>query len=199
MNPTLLIAVLTAVVALIGTAATYWLGRRNTSGAIDTSVAADLWNEGGKIRAELRTDLADTKSALTAATTAVTALNDELRLSREKTDAALEESRLSRQETRELKAQIVELTTQITELHRAQIDALTAQTTKLTEQTSAVSNEVKTKNGITLGGLADNAETRRILAISEAERTEHEREHLRTAADRLPDDLAADQTKDTET
>jgi len=196
MATTLIIAAFTLVTALVGSWVTWKVSKRNASGAIDTSVAADLWAEGGKIRGELRTDLADTKTALGEAVEAVKSLNDELRLSREKTDAALEESRLSRQETRELKTQIAQLTEQITELHRAQIDALTAQTTKLTEQTGAVCDEVKTKNGLTLGGLADNAESRRILAIPEGERTAHEREHLRTASDRLPDDLAASQKDD---
>ncbi len=129
--------------------------------------------------------------ALREAVAAITALNNEIRLSREEAEA-------SRRETRGLKSQIAALTAQVTELHAAQIHALKDQTTQLTEQTTAVSDEVRTKNGITLGGLADNTETRRILDIPEGDRTEHEREHLRTASERLPDDLAADQTKGTE-
>jgi sRNA-binding protein len=183
MATTLIIAALTAVVALVGSLVTWMISKRNASGAIDTSVAADLWAEGGKIRGELRTDLADTKAALTAAAAAVTELKDEIRLSREETAAAREESRLSREETREMKAHITSLTAQISELHRTQIEAL---------------NEVKTGNTLTIGGMADNAESRRIMEVPKAARTSHEADHLDTATDRLPSDLAADQTQDKE-
>lgn len=176
-----LIALITAATAIVGSFVTWRIAKRTSSGAIDTSQASDLWAEGGAIRGELRADLASTKTALQQAATAVSALNEELRLSREKTDAALEESRLSRQETRELKVQITELKAQMTELHKTQMNAL---------------NEVKTHNTLSIGGMADNAESRRILNVPKDERTEHEREHLRTAPDRLPDDLAASQEGD---
>lgn len=177
----IIIVAITAVAAVIGSYVTWRIAKRNTSGAIDTSVAADLWAEGGKIRGELRTDLAETKVALNDAITAVKALNDELRLSRERTESALEESRLSRQETRELKTQITELTGQLTELHQVQIAAL---------------QEVQTHNTLTIGGLADNIESRRIMDIPKNKRTDEEHEHLRTASNRLPDDLAASQKGD---
>lgn len=176
-----LIALITAITAIVGSFVTWRIAKRTSSGAIDTSQASDLWAEGGAIRGELRADLASTKTALQQAASAVTALNEELRLSREKTDAAVEEIRLSRQETRALKAQITKLTAQINDLHRAQMEAL---------------SEVKTYNTLTLGAMADNAESRRILAVPKAERTEHEREHLRTAPERLSDDLAASQEGD---
>lgn len=121
----IIIAAFATIAAVIGSFVTWKISQRNTSGAIDTSVAADLWEEGGKIRGELRTDLAETKAALVDAVAAVTALNDELRLSREKTEAALEEIRQSHQATRELKAQITALTAQITELQRTALEALT--------------------------------------------------------------------------
>ncbi len=185
---TALIGVLTVLMAGVGSWVTWKISKRNASGAIDTSVAADLWAEGGKIRGELRVDLtetkkqlADTSAALREAVAAITALNDEIRLSREQTAEAQEEHRLSRMETKELKLHITELTGQITELHRAQLEAL---------------REVKTGNTLTLGGLADNVESRRIMDVPEGDRTDHEQEHLRTAADRLPPDLAARQPDD---
>lgn len=177
-------AALAPIAAVIGAFITLKISKRNSSGAINTSDATDLWEEGGNIRKELREDLSTTKEALTAAVTAVNALNEELRLSRDKTEAALEESRLSRKETGELKTQITELTAQIADLHRTSLEALT---------------QVKTNNTLTLGGMADNAESRRIMDVPRSDRTPHERDHLDSASDRLPDDLAADQTKDKET
>lgn len=195
MTTTILIAVLTAVTAVIGSFVTWKISKRNTSGAIDTSVAADLWAEGGQIRGELRTDLAETKKQLEATNTslreavaAVSALNDDIRLSREETTVA-------REETRELKVQITKLTAQITQLHAAQLEALHRQT-GLQAQAVELHNEVQTKNSLTLGGLADNAETRRILTIPEEKRTKHEQDHLDTASERLPPDLAAPQERD---
>lgn len=197
MATSLIIAAFTVVTALVGSWVTWKISKRNTSGAIDTSVAADLWAEGGKIRGELRTDLAETKKklddttdALREAATAITDLNTEIRESREETAAALEESRLSRQETRELKEQIKALTSQITELHKAQLEAMKAQTESIAEKTDAVKKEVKTKNGNTLGELADHAETRRVLQIPEGERTDAERAHLDVIPDLLDEDLA---------
>jgi flagellar motility protein MotE (MotC chaperone) len=40
-------------VAVVGAAATYFLGRRSTSGSIETSAASDLWTESRAIRTEL--------------------------------------------------------------------------------------------------------------------------------------------------
>ncbi|HEV8177408.1 MAG TPA: hypothetical protein VGP44_06920, partial [Gemmatimonadales bacterium] len=51
--------------------------------------------------------------------------------------------------------------------------------------------EVKTANALTIGALADNIESRRILDIPEADRTEVEKEHLASAGDRLPDSQRA--------
>jgi len=187
MTVAIAIAVLTAVTAVIGSFVTWKIAKRNASGAIDTSVAADLWAEGGKIRTELRTDLADTKqkleetnTALRSAVAAVSALNDEIRAARERADC----------ERVELREQISALTAQVTELSRAQ----TAQTTNLSARTTDLHNEVKTSNGLTIGGLADNTETRRILAVPSHLRTAAELEHLRSAPDRLPPDLAARQS-----
>jgi len=186
----ILIAAFTAVAMIVGSFVTWRIAKRTSSGAIDTSQASDLWAEGGKIRSELRVDLTatkqqleDTSAALREAVAAITALNEEIRRSREETEAAREEYRLSRQETRELKTQITELTAQITELHRTQVTALA---------------EVSTHNSLTLGGMADNDETRRILAVPKADRTPHEEDHLRTAPERLPDNLAASQGSDDE-
>ncbi len=188
MTATALIGALTVLMAGVGSWVTWKISKRNASGAIDTSVAADLWAEGGKIRGELRVDLTETKkqledtsAALREAVAAITALNEEIRLSRQQTEAAREEHRLSRQETKDLKLHITQLTGQITELHRTQIEAL---------------REVKTGNTLTIGGMADNAESRRIMNVPHEDRTPTERDHLDTASDRLSPDVAADQTKD---
>jgi len=197
MTATVLIALITAFAAVIGSFVTWKISKRNASGAIDTSVAADLWAEGGKIRGELRTDLAETKekleetnTALREAVAAVSALNDDIRLSRKETEAALEESRLSRKEGHERATQITALTAQVAQLLRNQ--------SGISQQATDLCNEVKTKNSLSLGGLADNTETRRILAIPPEDRTRHEQDHLDTATDRLPADLAAWQPGDEE-
>ncbi len=172
----IIIALLGFVSACIGSYATWKISKRTASGDVAASTASDLWAEGGQIRTELRAELTETKTALKEAATAVTELKDEIRLSRQETHDA-------REETQQLKSQISALTEQITELHGMQMEAL---------------KEVKTGNTLTIAGLADNAETRRILAVPKEKRTEKEREHLKTAPDRLPDDQAVDQTEDKE-
>ncbi len=171
------VVLLGVLTACLGSFVTWKIAKRNASGAIDTSVASDLWAEGGQIRTELRAELAETKEALKDALKAVLELRDEIRLSRQQTDDA-------REETLELKKHLVSLTEQIINLKETQTEAL---------------KEVKTGNTLTIAELADNAETRRILDILKKDRTAKETEHLNTASDRLPDDLAADQTKDKET
>ncbi len=173
----IIIALLATIAACIGSYMTWKISKRNASGAIDTSVASDLWAEGGQIRTELRTELTETKTALREASKAVTELKDEIRLSRQETHDA-------RAEALELKKQLNMLTQQITELHRTQMEAL---------------KEIKTGNTLTLAELADNIESRRIMALPKKDRTDMETAHLDTASERLSDDLAADQTNDKET
>ncbi len=173
---TVIIGALAAIAAVIGSFVTWKISKRNTSGSIDTSEASDLWAEGSQLRAELRTELTETKAALHTAAEAITELKDEIRLSREETHGA-------RTEALELRIHIAALTEQITELHKTQMEAL---------------KEVKTGNTLTLAGLADNAETRRIMEIPKKDRTNTEQGHLDTALERLSVDQAADQTDDKE-
>lgn len=145
------------LVAVISGAVTWAVARRTNSGKIDTSEAAKLWDEGTNMRLELRAEVLSLKSQLSEAITAVTELNREIKASRAETERAREETRQSREETRQLMAQIAEVHT-----------------------------EVKTSNALTIGALADNTETRRILEIPKADRSQVENEHVATAGDRLP-------------
>ena len=149
--------------ALITGAVTWLVAKRSKSGAINTSEAATLWDEGTKMRVELRDEVTLLKAQLADAITAVTELNREIKASRSETERAREETRKSRAETRQLMAQI--------------------------EQ---VHGEVKTSNALTMGALADNTETRRILDIPREQRTTVEQQHLATAGDRLPTDQRPD-------
>jgi len=164
---TIIIAAFAAITAVIGSIVTWRVARRHTSGEIDTSEAADLWAEGGKIRSELREELKETKAALREAANAVIGLRDEIRLSRQETTDA-------RNEALKLQVQLAGLVREVAELHLA----------------------IKTGNILTIGGLADNAESRRIMALPKEDRTESETEHLDTAGERLPPNQAADQSKD---
>lgn len=182
------IAPLAVVLAAAVTGFVAWtVAKRTTSGSIDTSEAATLWDEGTIMRKELREQVttlraesADLKTQLTIAVAAVTSLNDEIRRSRQETEAAREETRLSREETRKL---------------MSQIESLHQETKGVLIETSHVLDEVKTSNALSIGALADNTESRRILEITPSERTSQENEHLATAHDRLPDELRADQNK----
>lgn len=165
-----IVGALAVIVGAVITGVVTWsVARRTKSGKIDTSEAATLWDEGTKMRGELRDELVSTKEQLGKAITAITALNEEIRRSRAETEASREETRLSRAETRKLMLQI-----------------------------DNVHDEIKTANALTIGALADNTETRRILEIPKEERTEAENQHVATAGDRiderhLPDIPPADQ------
>lgn len=127
------------------------------SGKIDTSEAAKLWDEGTNMRVELREEVLSLKSQLRESNSTMKELTREIRISRDETERAQEEARKSREETRTLMAQIAEL-----------------------------HNEVKTSNALTIGNLADNAETRRILLVPEGERSSVEKEHIDSANERQP-------------
>lgn len=145
------------LVSLITGAVTWMVARRTKSGKIDTSEASQLWDEGTAMRVELRVQVATLQEKLAEAIKAVSALNEEIRMSRSETASAQEETRLSRIEIRRLMAKL-------NDLHE----------------------EVKTSNALTIGALADNTETRRILEIPREERTDVEKQHLATANQRLP-------------
>jgi hypothetical protein len=104
----------------------------------------------------MSTELAGTRSALTesnskldTAIAKITSLLDQIGISNAATADAREETRLAREQTALLRAEI-----------------------------HSVHEEVKTGNALTLGALADNAETRRIAALPEHERTAAELEHV---------------------
>lgn len=151
---------LAVILAAIISGVVAWLiARRTTSGKIDTSEAAKLWDEGTVMRKELRDEVILLKQQLNDAIAAVTGLNREIKASRSETEHAREETRQSRSETRILMEQI--------ELLHA---------------------EVQTNNTLTIAALADNAETRRILEVPKSERTPVEFDHLATVDDRQPTD-----------
>jgi hypothetical protein len=151
-------ALAVVLVALVTGFVTWRASSRAKSGKIDTSEAATLWDEGTKMRLELRNEVTTLKAQLTEAITAITDLNREIKASRSETERAREETRLSRAETRRLMGQIEEL-----------------------------HGEVKTSNRLTMGALADNIETRRILLLPKEDRTPVEFEHLASAGERLPE------------
>ena len=146
------------LVAVVSGFVTWMIARRTKSGHIDTSEAATLWTEGTMMRKELRDQVTLLRKQLAEAITAISDLNDEIRRSRNETLAAREETRLSREETRQLMVQI-----------------------------NAVHGEIKTSNALTIGALADNTETRRILEIPKKDRTPVENEHVATVSQRLPE------------
>lgn len=150
-------AIAVVLAALITGTVTWRIARRTKSGKIDTSEAATLWDEGTRMRLELREEVDSLKTQLSEAISAVYDLNREIKASRAETARANEETMKSRAETKQLMAQI-EL------LH----------------------GEVKTFNALTMGNLADNQETRRILEVPKEQRTDTEFEHLASASDRQP-------------
>ena len=171
MTAEVLIALAAVAAAAVTGTVTWKIAKRSTSGAINTSEAATLWDEGTTMRQELREEVVALKAQVTEAMAAIVGLNADIRLSRQETEAAREETRKSREETRMLMLQIASL-------HR---------------ETREVLGEVKTNNTMSIGALADNTETRRILDLPIEDRTPKEKEHLRTAKDRLPHDLRAKQ------
>lgn len=84
-------AVIVAVSAAIGVGLTglvTWLvARRQTSGSVATSDAAQLWQEGQSIRADMRTEIVGLRAELAAAREETRELRDELAASRSETRA----------------------------------------------------------------------------------------------------------------
>lgn len=150
-------AIAVVLVASISGWVTLRVSHRTKSGKIDTTEAAKLWDEGTLMRGELRDKVVSLEGQLRAVTTAMLELNQELRHSHDETTVAREETRLSREETRLLMIEIKD-----------------------------VKSEIKTANALSIGALADNTETRRILEIPKDDRTNAENEHVATASDRIP-------------
>lgn len=146
-------------VALISGLFTLLVARRTKSGKIDTSEAASLWVEGNAMRKELRDEVVFLKGELKDAITAINNLNTEIRKSRAET-AKLREDNLRQN------GEMQKLLNHIEELHK----------------------DVRTSNSLSIGALADNAETRRILQIPKEERTYMEKLHLATAHERVPEE-----------
>lgn len=188
---TQLTALVTAViVAAISGLVTWKVAKRSASGAIDTSEASTLWDEGTTMRQELRVEVVGLRAQLAEAISAVTALNREITHSRQETEAAREETRKSRAETRLLMAQIESL--------HAETKGVLEEVKTNTEETKNVLEEVKTSNALSIGALADNTESRRILDIPAGKRTVQENEHLASAHTRIPDAFRASQGEDDE-
>ena len=152
MNTTqvLITAVSGGLVALISGVIAWLIARRTASGRVDTTEATTLWVEGTAMRVELRNEVSNLRAQLIEAVQAITDLNREIRQSRDETARSREETRLSREETRALMKQI-----------------------------AAIHQEVKTSNALTIGALADQAESRRILSLPVMDRSEAETEHLK--------------------
>lgn len=169
MSPELFSALAVVLVAAVSGLVTWKVARRSTSGDIDTSEASMLWLEGTSMRKELRDEVASLKAQLVKAIGAIGALNTEIASSRYQIETAREETRQS----------------------RAEIRALMAQIDNLHSDNRSVLAEVRTSTALTIGALADNSETRRILDLSPADRTPQEQDHLDSVENRLPDSQRA--------
>lgn len=75
----LLAAIFGAIATGAGAFVAWLLGRRGKSGRINTSEAETLWEEAGKIRAELRADTEQCKRELGEARTRISALEARVR------------------------------------------------------------------------------------------------------------------------
>lgn len=165
MTITIMIAVIGFVTAIVTGLVSWAVAKRRNSGNIATSDAASLWTESTQMRKDLRseveslrTELREAGIKLDAAIARATDLLQEVTLSNAATAAAREETAAAREETR---------------IARAETQALR-------EEIQSIHEEVRTGNALTMGAMADNQESRRILAIPVAERTADEHEHLET-------------------
>jgi hypothetical protein len=64
MSEGIVAALLTALGAVGGGAATYWAKRRTTSGTVQTTEAKDLWSEASSMRLALRDEIAELRAEL---------------------------------------------------------------------------------------------------------------------------------------
>lgn len=148
-----------ALTALVG----YLISRRTNSGTVETSAAVELWREGAAQReyltvqvVGLREQLIKSLAEATAASSRIGELLARVDTEQRATATAREETRLSRAETADLKRAVAEV-------HR----------------------EVTTGNAQSLAMLADNAESRRISIIPEADRTPTEQSHLNSVGNNV--------------
>lgn len=158
MTLTILIAVIGFVAAIITGLVSWAVARRRNSGNIDTSDAASLWTESTQMRKDLRNEVDGLRKELKeagmkfdAAVLQINGLLREIAFANTAIANAREETRTAREETAQLRAVI-----------------------------NDVHAEVKTYNALTMGVLADNQESRRIMAIPPELRTPGETEHLNT-------------------
>lgn len=185
LSPSSTALVTAGVVAAISGLVTWLVARRASSGSIDTSEAATLWDEGTVMRRELREEVVSLRQRLAEAIAAITTLNLQIAGARRDTELARDETRKSREETQRLMVQVQILRNETRDV----LDEVKVNTV----ETKHVLDEVKTSNALSIGALADNIESRRILDIPVGQRTPQEVQHLDTAHVRLPDNLRADQ------
>lgn len=151
MDPAIIVAIIAATVAVGGPLVTWRIAKRQHSGAINTSDAVQLWTESATMRSDLRTEIVGLRAQLVEASKNITNLLAQIATSNAATASAREETRQSRLETAQLRLDIL-----------------------------SVHAEVKTGNALTMGALADNAESRRISRIPRDRRTDSENEHINT-------------------
>lgn len=128
------------------------VARRRSSGTIATSDAASLWTESTQMRQDLRREVEGLRRELRETVDKLDAAIAQLVIANEAAAAAREETRIARDETAALR-----------------------------EEIKNIHDEVRTSNALTMGAMADNQESRRILAIPTEQRTDAEVEHLETA------------------
>lgn len=197
------VALLGAIAVIIaGVGAAYLAARsakRTNSGNIQTSTAADLWEQSSEMNKSLfsqltntqvqlaatqiqlrdtSVELRDTTRQLTSASNQIVDLIHKVDLS----DTAREASDLSRQEAHEDARKA-----------RDEVASLRIQIKMVRGQVEAVHEEIKTGNALTLGALADNAESRRIAIIPNKDRTEAEHAHIDTVGIQTKTGERADQ------
>jgi hypothetical protein len=177
---TYLLVALGGLLAAAVTGYVAWkVAKRKNSGSVDTSEAASLWKEGASLRDNLtqqvvtvtatavglRVQLIDTSAQLTTtssqlaeASTSIGRLLHDLEASNAATAAAREE----------------------TQRYRGELSLVRADIAKVHAAVEITNSAVETGNSLSLGGLADNAESRRIAEIPEVDRTDAERKHIDT-------------------
>ena len=144
-----IVGILGLIGVAIGAYVSWHVSKRENSGTIATSKAADLWEEGAAIRTDLRSEIIGLRSQLTEASLRIRDLVEQIGAANMLAREAREDARLLKIETIQLRADV-----------------------------AAVHVEVKTGNALTMGQLADYDESRRIKLIPPAERTEAENEHV---------------------
>lgn len=100
-----------------------------------------------------------------------------------------------RSEVASLRVQLADAVEAITALNaeirqaRAEAEAARGETRKLMTQIDEIHNEIRTTGRATIGTSTQNAETRRIAAIPESDRSPSENKHMLGAVERLSETL----------